>query len=229
VQISSWGFGAKGFSAKSPDSCRGAALDTDVRSGMKLVCESDVDNITPLGVRSTGSKREDGEGSFIFRSTSDSAGVETKYITRKKLRKFLRIKTNAEDKSDFVLVLSNRTIREVATNLKRQDEPDNLSTVKEQRYLETDWKTFEDNPAFDLDPSRDPALAMYRHQWRQSPGQHLKIVRWVEEMVIRKRIRPSRNKWYVKLAKCVFCTPEIRCLGDFVGRDMQQIPSSSTT
>jgi len=38
---------------------------------------------------------------------------------------------------------------------------------------------------------KDPNLAMYRQQWRQSPEQQREIVRWVEDMVKKKLIRPS--------------------------------------
>ncbi|KAG3048939.1 hypothetical protein PC121_g19185 [Phytophthora cactorum] len=38
----------------------------------------------------------------------DESDVQTKYITRKKLRKFQRIKTNSADEPDFVLVLTKR-------------------------------------------------------------------------------------------------------------------------
>ncbi|KAG3159892.1 hypothetical protein PC128_g21219 [Phytophthora cactorum] len=38
----------------------------------------------------------------------DESGVQTKYITRKKLREFQRIKTKSADEPDFVLVLTKR-------------------------------------------------------------------------------------------------------------------------
>ncbi|KAG2773023.1 hypothetical protein PC116_g5809 [Phytophthora cactorum] len=68
----------------------------------------------------------------------DETGVQTKYITRKKLRKFLRIKTKSPDEPDFMLVLSNETIKQVARSLQRRDQPDNVGSAKAQRYLETD-------------------------------------------------------------------------------------------
>ncbi|RAW25988.1 hypothetical protein PC110_g17608 [Phytophthora cactorum] len=80
----------------------------------------------------------------------DESGVQTKYITRKKLRKFLRIKTKSEDEPAFMLVLTNETIKQVARSLQRRDQPDNIATAKAQLYLETDWDKFRSNPAFDL-------------------------------------------------------------------------------
>ncbi|KAG2922036.1 hypothetical protein PC117_g16080 [Phytophthora cactorum] len=38
---------------------------------------------------------------------------------------------------------------------------------------------------------KDPNLAMYRQQWRQSPEQQREIIRWVEDMLKKKLIRPS--------------------------------------
>ncbi|KAG3095727.1 hypothetical protein PI125_g16188 [Phytophthora idaei] len=148
---------------------------------------------------------------------ADETGVETKYITRKKLRKFLRIKTKSPDEPDFMLVLSSETIKQVARSLQRRNQPDNVGSANAQRYLETDWDTFRDNPGFQLlmgykdnvfQPElpeglpekrdiehridvKDLNLTMYRQQWRQSPEQQREIIRWVEDMVKKKLIRPS--------------------------------------
>ncbi|GMF18580.1 unnamed protein product [Phytophthora lilii] len=147
----------------------------------------------------------------------DEAGVQTKYITRKKLRKFLRIKTKIIDEPDFMLILSNETIKAVARSIQRRDQPDNVGSAKAQRYMETDWDSFRDNPAFELLleykdsvfrpelPERLPEkrdiehridvknfnLAMFRQQWRQSQKQQHEVVRWVEDMVRKKLICPS--------------------------------------
>ncbi|KAG2770886.1 hypothetical protein PC129_g15104 [Phytophthora cactorum] len=128
----------------------------------------------------------------------DETGIQTKYITRKKRRKFLRIKTKSPDEPDFMLVLSNETIKQVARSLQRRDQPDNVGSAKAQRYIETDWDTFRDNPVFQLlmgykdnvfQPElpeglpekrdiehridvKDPNLGMYRQQWRQSERNH---------------------------------------------------------
>ncbi|KAG3109582.1 hypothetical protein PI125_g10792 [Phytophthora idaei] len=72
----------------------------------------------------------------------DESGVQTMYITRKKLRKLLRINTQSADEPDFMLVLTNETIKQVARSLQRRDQPDNIVTAKAQHYLETDWDTF---------------------------------------------------------------------------------------
>ncbi|POM62826.1 hypothetical protein PHPALM_27967 [Phytophthora palmivora] len=80
----------------------------------------------------------------------DEVGVQTKYITRNKLKKFLRLKTKSIDEPDFMLLLSNETIRQVARSLQRQDQPDNIVNAKAQRYLETDWESSRDNPAFNF-------------------------------------------------------------------------------
>ncbi|GMF61156.1 unnamed protein product [Phytophthora fragariaefolia] len=147
----------------------------------------------------------------------DESGVQTKFITRKKLRKFLRLKTKSIHEPDFMLVLSNETIKQVARSLQRRYQPDNVSSAKAQRYLEPEWDRFRENPALKLRteykdnvfrpelpeglPEKrdiehridvtDPNLAMYRQQWRQSPEQQREIVRWVEDMVKKKLIRPS--------------------------------------
>ncbi|OWY97355.1 hypothetical protein PHMEG_00032136 [Phytophthora megakarya] len=90
-----------------------------------------------------------------------------------------------------MLVLSNGTIKQV------DHQPDHVRGEKALRYMEKDWGSFRDNPPFDpltnykhnvfrpelpkgLSERReiehridikDPNLAMYRQQWRQSPEQ----------------------------------------------------------
>ncbi|GMF31855.1 unnamed protein product [Phytophthora fragariaefolia] len=59
----------------------------------------------------------------------DGKGVQTKFITRKQLGKFLRIKTKTLDEPDFVLVLSNERIKKVAKFLQRRDQPDNVGSA----------------------------------------------------------------------------------------------------
>ncbi|KAG6622539.1 Retrovirus Polyprotein [Phytophthora cinnamomi] len=200
---------AKGLSAKRPDSCRGAALETDVKLTIETVADAVQKEKTSRAVRGQQEGAQAGKG---------SAG--TKFITRTKLRKFLRIKTKKIDEPDFMLVLLNETIKQVARSLQRRDEPDNVGSAKAQRYLETDWDTFRENPAFDLLTEykdnvfrpelpeglpekrelehridvKDPNLAMYRQQWRQSPEQQREIVKWVEDMAQKKLIRPSISR-----------------------------------
>ncbi|KAG6616287.1 Retrovirus Polyprotein [Phytophthora cinnamomi] len=241
---------AKGLSAKRPDSCRGAALETDVKLTVEAVGDAVQKEKTPSVVRGQQVDAQAGKGSagvddvatskresatraadessgtrgkdtvvekMFTMGIVDESGVQTKFITRKKLRKFLRIKTKKIDEPDFMLVLLNETIKQVARSLQRRDEPDNVGSAKAQRYLETDWDTFRENPAFDLLTEykdnvfrpelpeglpekrelehridvKDPNLAMYRQQWRQSPEQQREIVKWVEDMVQKKLIRPS--------------------------------------
>ncbi|KAE9078403.1 hypothetical protein PF010_g23139 [Phytophthora fragariae] len=147
----------------------------------------------------------------------DETGVETKYIARKKLREFLRIKTKSIDIPDFMTVLTNETIKQVARSLQRRDQPDNVGNAKAQWYLETDWDSFKGNPVLPLlveykgsvfRPElpeglpekrdiehridvKDSNFAMYRQQWRQSREQQREIVRWVVDMVKKKLILPS--------------------------------------
>jgi hypothetical protein len=142
-------------------------------------------------------------------------GVETKYINQKNLKKFLKQKGDPEN--DFLLVLTNDKIKEIQAELKRSDVPDNIGTQKAKRYLDTDYESFRDNPAFELitefrtsvfQPElpdglpasrdiehridvKDKSLAMYRQQWRLSPEQKTEIEKWVKEMVKKKLIRPS--------------------------------------
>ncbi|KAE9068762.1 hypothetical protein PF010_g26933, partial [Phytophthora fragariae] len=146
---------AKGLSAKRPDSCRGAALETDVKSvdgpdcdvvqkqvpcvvrgqqqdastGKGSVEERDVESPKREGPAEAahGSSSAQGKNTFVEKMFTigvvDETGVETKYIRRKKLRKFLRIKTKSIDEPDFMMVLTNETIKQVARSLQRRDQP----------------------------------------------------------------------------------------------------------
>ncbi|POM60271.1 Pol protein, partial [Phytophthora palmivora] len=135
---------AKGLSAKRPDSCRGAALETDVTSAVELARDT-VQKESPNAVRGQhqdalagkdtvvnselDSHKREGivEGAGDSGSTRgkdnvvekmftmgvvDEVGVQTKYITRKKLKKFLRLKTKSIDEPDFMLLLSNEIIKQ---------------------------------------------------------------------------------------------------------------------
>ncbi|OWZ12275.1 hypothetical protein PHMEG_00014591 [Phytophthora megakarya] len=228
----------KGLSAKRPDFCRGAALETDVKFVVEVVHDQ-LQKRSPSVVRRqqngapVGNKpaeeidaernsamvlgRDNVVEKMLTMGVIDDGGEHTKYITRKKLRKLLRIKPKYIDDPDFMLVLSNGTIKQVVRSLQRQDQPDHVGSEKVLRYLETDWGSFRDNPAYDpltnykgdvfrpvlpegLPERRtiehridvkDPNLAMYRRQWRQSPAQQREIVLWVTDMVKKKLIRPS--------------------------------------
>ncbi|POM59800.1 polyprotein [Phytophthora palmivora] len=204
---------AKGLSAKRPDSRRGTALETDVTFAVRFA-RGTVQKCCKM-------QQYTGQDSIVEKMFTmgvvDEIGVQTKYITRKKLKKFRRIKTKSIEEPDVMLVLSNETIKRVARTLQRQDQPASVVTAKAQRYLETDWESFQDNPSFNLlmeykdnvfrpelpeglpekreiehrIDMKDPNLAMYRQQWRQSPEQQGEIVRWVIDMVKKKLIRPS--------------------------------------
>ncbi|OWZ16373.1 LOW QUALITY PROTEIN: hypothetical protein PHMEG_0009843 [Phytophthora megakarya] len=164
--------GAKGLSAKIPDFCRGVTLETNVKPVVKVARET-VQSGTPRvaceqqerepsdrgsakgSVKLSSSDKGAAESCAGARSNAvekiftmgvvDAAGVVTKLITQKKLRKFLQIKTKYQDKPDFVL-----TIKRVPYVLHRCDQPDNVGSAKAQRYLDTDWETFRANPAYDL-------------------------------------------------------------------------------
>ncbi|KAG4050902.1 hypothetical protein PC123_g13852 [Phytophthora cactorum] len=173
---------AKVLSAKRPDPCRGAALETDVTSAAGpardvaqekspgVFCEQQEDAPAGKGSAASDGGKSSGrggtagktEGSSSARGKDnvvekmftmgvvDESGVQTEYITRKKLRKLLRIKAKSADEPDVMLVLTNETIKQVARSLQRRDQPDNIATAEVQRYLETDWDSFRSNPAFDL-------------------------------------------------------------------------------
>ncbi|KAE9092587.1 hypothetical protein PF007_g18429 [Phytophthora fragariae] len=139
---------------KSPSVVRGRHDDAQAgkgSAGEDVVATSERESTVSEadGSSSTKGKHNIVEKVFTM-GVVDESGVQTKYITRKKLRKFLRIKTKTADEPDFMLVLSNETIKQVACSLQRRDQPDNVGSAKAQRYLETDWETFRDNPAFNL-------------------------------------------------------------------------------
>ncbi|OWZ21767.1 LOW QUALITY PROTEIN: hypothetical protein PHMEG_0003623, partial [Phytophthora megakarya] len=207
--------GAKGMSAK--DLIPVEAQETDVKSVVEVAretaqsgtpsvaCEQqDREPISRGSVAGSDKRSSSDKGAAVSRARAksyavekmftlgvvDAAGMETKFITCKKLRKFLRIKTKNPDEPDFVMVLSNETIKRVASALQRRDQPDNeyKDTVFRPELPEGLPEKRKIEHRIDV---RDPNLAMYRHQWRQSPEQQRDIVRWVEDMVEKKLIRPS--------------------------------------
>ncbi|GMF38198.1 unnamed protein product [Phytophthora fragariaefolia] len=127
---------AKGLLAKRPDSCRGAALETDVKptdetdrdavqEGTPNVVSrrrddaqagkgsAEEDDIATLGRKSTArytDERSSTRGMYTVVKKMftigvvDESGVQTKFITRKKLRKFLRLKIKSINEPDFMLV-----------------------------------------------------------------------------------------------------------------------------
>ncbi|KAK1946573.1 hypothetical protein P3T76_002125 [Phytophthora citrophthora] len=199
-------------SVGAPDSRRGAALETNVKSTVKpvrdpeqretpmIACEQLGDASAGKGSagedeRKSSGRDDDTVGNSSVRGkesvvekmftmgVTDEAGVQAKFITRKKLRKFLRIKTESIAEPDFMLVLTNDMIKNVARSLERRDQPDNLTKYKDTVFRpdhpEGLPKKSEIEHRIDV---KDPNLAMYRQQWRQSPEQQREIVLWVEDM-----------------------------------------------
>ncbi|ETP10967.1 hypothetical protein F441_13493 [Phytophthora nicotianae CJ01A1] len=178
-------------SAISRDSCRAAVPETRLEGEVESV-ERPAEDVEKLSKREKKNARA--EAMFIL-GVVDSEGVEIKYITRKKLRKFLRLPAKDQPEHDLVIVLTNDTIKEIERDLKRNDEPNNFGSEKARRFLNTDWETFNDNPAYpilveykdnvfkpelpdglpmerDIEHRidvKDPNTAMYRQRWHLSP------------------------------------------------------------
>ncbi|KAG2888211.1 hypothetical protein PC114_g18478 [Phytophthora cactorum] len=62
----------------------------------------------------------------------------------------LRLPAKNEPEHDFMVVLSNDTIKEIERDLKRNDEPHNVGSEKAKRFLQTNWESFKDNPAYPI-------------------------------------------------------------------------------
>ncbi|RAW27706.1 hypothetical protein PC110_g15897 [Phytophthora cactorum] len=116
-----------------------------------------------------------------------------------------------------MIVLTKEMIQAIATDIKRYDEPDNVSSEKAKRCLHTDWKPFQKNPAYSLlieynDNEFKPELpdglpmkrsiehrtdvkeqniAMYRQPWRLSPEQKAEINKCVRDTITKGLNRPS--------------------------------------
>ncbi|GMF47038.1 unnamed protein product [Phytophthora fragariaefolia] len=127
---------------KSRDSCR--AVVSETQSGCDVVAaERPAGGVKNLSRR----ERKDTQVEAMFtHGVVDSEGVETKYITRKKLRKFLRLPAKDRPEHAFRIVLTNDTNQEIDRNIKRNDEPDNVGSEKAKRCLQTDWDSFKTNP-----------------------------------------------------------------------------------
>ncbi|GMF19774.1 unnamed protein product [Phytophthora fragariaefolia] len=197
----------------SRDSCRAVVPETLLEGEVKA-------NERPTDVVEKFSKREKKnakvEAMFTL-GVVDSEGVQTKNITRKKLRKFLRLPAKDQPEHDFMIALTNDTIKALQRDVRRRDEPTNVGTEKAKRFLQTDWESFKKNPAYpviveykdsvftpelpdglsmerDIEHRidvKDPNIAMYRQQWRLSPEQKAEIDKWVREMIAKGLIRPS--------------------------------------
>ncbi|GMG15837.1 unnamed protein product [Phytophthora fragariaefolia] len=127
----------------SHDSCRAVVPETLLEGEVKV-------NERPADVVEKFSNREKKnakvEAMFTL-GVVDSEGVQTKYITRKKLRKFLRIPAKDQPEHDFKIALTNDTIKAIQRDVRRRDEPENVGTEKAKRFLQTDWESFKKNPA----------------------------------------------------------------------------------
>ncbi|GMF57150.1 unnamed protein product [Phytophthora fragariaefolia] len=154
----------------SRDSCRAVVPETLLEGEVK-------DNERPTDVVEKFSKREKKnakvEAMFTL-GVVDSEGVQTKYITRKKLRKFLRLSAKDQPEHDFMIALTNDTIKAIQRDVRRRDEPENVGTEKAKRFLHTDLGIVQEEP-----------------RWRLSPEQKAEIDKWVRETIAKELIRPS--------------------------------------
>ncbi|KAE9107645.1 hypothetical protein PF010_g12204 [Phytophthora fragariae] len=122
----------------------------------------------------------------------------------KKLRTFLRFSAKDAPGHDFMIVLTNNTIKRIDLDLKRNDDPDNVGSEKANRFLYADWKSFTKVPAYPViveykdtmfrpklsegSPMErdikhridviDPNITIYRQQWRLPPEQKAEIDKW---------------------------------------------------
>ncbi|POM81917.1 Hypothetical protein PHPALM_56 [Phytophthora palmivora] len=203
-------------SALSSDSCGAAIPETQAECEAEVVKRPNED-VETLSRREK--KNVKAEAMFTL-GVVDSEGVETKYITRKKLQKFMRLPAKDAPEHDFMILLTNDTIKRIGEDLNRNDEPNNVSSEKAKRFLNPDWESFKNNPAYavlieykdnvfkpDLPDGlpmerriehridvKDPNVAMYRQRWRLSPEQKAEIDKWVREMIAKGLIRPSISR-----------------------------------
>lgn len=181
-------------SATSRDSCRAAVPETRLEREAKAV-------ETPTG-----------DVEFIFRREKKNAkketlftlgvvvseGVETKYITRKKLRKFLRLPAKDVHEHDFIIMLSNDTIKKIGRDLRRNDEPDNVSSEKAKRFLTTDWESFKKNPAYPiLVEYKDNVFMPELYQWSTASStvstSRTQTSRYIDRSGVSRRSRSQRS------------------------------------
>ncbi|KAG1704351.1 hypothetical protein DVH05_006359 [Phytophthora capsici] len=87
-------------SAISRDSCRAAVPETRLEGEVESV-ERPAEDVEKLSKREKKNARA--EAMFTL-GVVDSEGIETKYITRKKLRKFLRLPAKDQPEHDFMIV-----------------------------------------------------------------------------------------------------------------------------
>ncbi|GMF35531.1 unnamed protein product [Phytophthora fragariaefolia] len=134
---------SEGSTTKSRDSCRAAVPETQSECEVETA-ERPAGDVKKLPRRE---KKNAKVEAMCIPGVIDSEGVETKYITRKKLRKILRLPAKDKPEHDFMIVLTNDTIKEIERDNKRNDEPDNVGSEKAKGFLQTDWESFKDNPA----------------------------------------------------------------------------------
>ncbi|GMF11563.1 unnamed protein product [Phytophthora lilii] len=106
-------------STRSLDSCRAAVPETQPDCEVKTA-ERPAGDVNNLSRREK--KNAQAEAMFTL-GVVDSEGVETKYITRKKLRTFLRLPAKDQPEHDFMIVLTNDTIRRLSVTLSEMMSP----------------------------------------------------------------------------------------------------------
>ncbi|GMF38472.1 unnamed protein product [Phytophthora fragariaefolia] len=127
---------------KSRDICRAVVPETLLEGEVKA-------NERPTDVVFSKREKKNAKVEAMFTlGVVDSEGVQTKYITRKKLRKFPRLPAKDQPEHDFMIALTNDTIKAIQRDDRRRDEPENVGTEKAKRFLQTDWESFKKNPAY---------------------------------------------------------------------------------
>lgn len=91
------------------DSCRAAVSETGSECKVEVVDRSTED----VEVLSRREKQNVKAEAMLTLGVVDSKGGETKYITEKKLRQFLRLPAKDKPGHDFMIVLSNDTIKKI--------------------------------------------------------------------------------------------------------------------
>ncbi|GMF42245.1 unnamed protein product [Phytophthora fragariaefolia] len=143
---------------KGDDSRGDSAMDTSTSCGKCSQANGSglhdaVDSERPAGGVKNVSRREKKNAQIEAMFTLgvvDSEGVKTAYITRWKLMRFLRLPAKNQPEHDFMIVLTNDTIKAIDHDIKRNDEPDNVGSEKAKRFLQTDWDSFKANPALPM-------------------------------------------------------------------------------
>ena len=147
--------------AISGDSCRTAVSETDVKE-KQADQESNVsrnDSIVSIeeGRRKlyerVRKRKENNIERMYTMGIQEADGTTTKFIKKKQFQKLM--KKTSKISQDILLILTNEMIKKVQEDIKRNDEPDNVGSQKSQRFLDTNWETFKNNPAY-------PVLLKYK-------------------------------------------------------------------